>query len=106
MAGHVDALYFFLVAITAFFTTIIALAILYFAIRYRKQRNPQATQVHGSTALELFWTGVPLAIVMANRLPHHFSHDVIAQIRRQIADPDPALPTVCIPRQWLAVNAA
>src|SRR6266496_2229339 len=64
MAGHVDALYFFLVALTAFFTTIISLAIVYFAVRYRKQRSPEATQVHGSTALELFWTGVPLAIVL------------------------------------------
>src|ERR1700758_1885956 len=64
MAGHVDALYFFLVALTAFFTVLISGLILFFAIRYRKHRNPQATQVHGSTALELFWTGVPLGIVM------------------------------------------
>jgi len=64
MAGHVDALYFFLVAITAFFTLLVSALILYFAVRYRKTRNPEPTQVHGSTALELFWTGVPLAIVM------------------------------------------
>ena len=64
MAGHVDALYFFLVAIAAFFTCLISALILFFAIRYRKERNPQATQIHGSTALELFWTGIPLAIVM------------------------------------------
>ena len=64
MAGHVDALYFALVAIAAFFTFLVSALILFFAIRYRKGRNPHATQIHGSTALELLWTGIPLAIVM------------------------------------------
>ena len=64
MAGHVDALYFALVAIAAFFTFLISALILFFAIRYRKERNPHATQIHGSTALELMWTGIPLGIVM------------------------------------------
>ncbi len=64
MAGHVDALYFALVAIAAFFTCLISALILYFSMRYRKQRSPQATQIHGSTALELLWTGIPLGIVM------------------------------------------
>jgi len=64
MAGHVDALYFFLVAMTAFFTCLVAGLIVFFAFRYRKGRNPQATQIHGSTALELLWTGIPLGIVM------------------------------------------
>lgn len=64
MSGHVDALYFFLIAVAAFFTCLIAALILFFAIRYRKQRNPQATQIHGSTVLELVWTGIPLGIVM------------------------------------------
>jgi cytochrome c oxidase subunit 2 len=64
MSGHVDALYFFLVAMAAFFTCLVAGLILYFAVRYRKDRNPHATQIHGSTALELLWTGIPLAIVM------------------------------------------
>jgi cytochrome c oxidase subunit 2 len=60
----VDALYFALVAIAAFFTFLVSALILFFAIRYRKGRNPHATQIHGSTALELLWTGIPLAIVM------------------------------------------
>ena len=64
MAGHIDALYFALVALTAFFTILISALILYFALRYRKERSPQATQIHGSTALELLWTGIPLGIVM------------------------------------------
>lgn len=64
VAGHVDALYLFLVALTVFFTVLIALAILFFAIKYRQEKNPVAQQVHGSTALEITWTVIPLGIVM------------------------------------------
>ena len=64
MSGHIDTLYFALVAIAAFFTCLISVLILYFSVRYRKSRNPHATQIHGSTALELLWTGIPLGIVM------------------------------------------
>lgn len=64
MAGHVDALYFFLVALTAFFSLLIAAVILIFAVRYRRERNPLAQQVEGSTALEITWTIIPLGIAM------------------------------------------
>jgi len=95
MAGHVDALYFFLVALTAFFTTIISLAIVYFAVRYRKQRSPEATQVHGSTALELFWTGVPLAIVLGIFV----WSAVIFFI--QTRPPKGAMEIYCVGKQWM-----
>jgi len=64
LAGHVDALFFFLVAVTAFFTLLIATLIVVFALRYRKENNPQAQQIHGSTVLELTWTIIPLGITM------------------------------------------
>ncbi len=64
LAGHVDALYFLLVAVTAFFTILIAALILIFAIRFRKQKHPVAKQIHGSNALELTWTIIPLGISM------------------------------------------
>jgi cytochrome c oxidase subunit II len=35
-----------------------------FSIRYRKSRNPVATQVEGSTLLEATWTIIPLALFM------------------------------------------
>jgi heme/copper-type cytochrome/quinol oxidase subunit 2 len=36
MAAHVDALYFFLVALTAFFTLLISGVVVYFAVKYRR----------------------------------------------------------------------
>lgn len=64
LAGHVDALYLFLVALTLFFSVLIALMIVVLAIRYRKERQPKPVQVEGSLALELTWTIIPLGITM------------------------------------------
>lgn len=64
IAGHVDALFLFLVAITIFFTLLVATLIVVFAYRYRKDHHPVAQQIHGSMALEITWTVIPLAITM------------------------------------------
>ena len=65
MAGRVDALYFFLLAITAFFSVLIAGLIVFYAVKYHR-RSPGAvgTSIHGGMILELTWTIVPLLITM------------------------------------------
>jgi cytochrome c oxidase subunit 2 len=63
-AGEVDALFWFIVAVTVFFTVGISIAILYFAIRYRRRSDEDRPRdIHGSVALELTWTLIPLGIV-------------------------------------------
>jgi cytochrome c oxidase subunit II len=64
-AAHVDALYFFFVAVTAFFSVLIAAMIVVFAIRFRR-KSPEAVgaPIHGSLVLELTWTIIPLGIAM------------------------------------------
>jgi cytochrome c oxidase subunit 2 len=64
VAVHVDALYFFLLLMTAFFTTLVFAMVIGFSIKYRKEKNPIATQIEGSVPLEIFWTVVPLGISM------------------------------------------
>ena len=64
IAPYVDALYFFLVAMTIFGTTFVAVLLLVFSIRYRREKNPVATQIEGSTLLEATWTIIPLAIFL------------------------------------------
>jgi heme/copper-type cytochrome/quinol oxidase subunit 2 len=41
LAGRVDALYIYLIAVSVVFTVMIALAIIYFAIKYRDQPAAQ-----------------------------------------------------------------
>jgi len=65
MAGRVDALYLFLILVSVFFGVLIATLVVSFAIRFRRRsRDERPRAIHGSTALEIAWTLVPLGIVM------------------------------------------
>ena len=64
IAPYVDALYFFLVVMTIVGTTLVATLLLVFSVRYRREKNPVATQIEGSTLLEATWTIIPLAIFL------------------------------------------
>ena len=64
-AGEVDALYFFLIAVSGFFTILIALLVAIFAVRYRRRHaNEVGAGITGSHSLELLWTIIPLGITM------------------------------------------
>jgi cytochrome c oxidase subunit 2 len=65
MAPQVDALYFFLVALTAFFTLLVSGMVVYFAVRYRRQsKDETGVPIHGNMRLEAIWTVIPLLIVL------------------------------------------
>jgi cytochrome c oxidase subunit 2 len=64
VSGDVDALYFFLIGVSAFFTILICALILSFAIRYRrgspaKRENPPVNRF-----MELAWAAFPLVLTM------------------------------------------
>ena len=64
-AATIDALYFFLVAVTAFFTLLIAILVAVFAVKFRRRHEKEVGEaIHGSLALELLWTFIPLGICM------------------------------------------
>jgi cytochrome c oxidase subunit 2 len=64
-AGQVDAVYFFLVAVTAFFSLLIATLVVVFAVKYRRRhKDAIGVPIHGSLTLELLWTIVPFFVVM------------------------------------------
>ncbi len=64
IAPYTDALYFFLVLITLAGMAIVTLLLVVFSLMYRKDKNPEATQIEGSTLLEATWTIIPLALFM------------------------------------------
>ena len=64
-ASRVDHLYFFLVALTVFFTLLIASLIAVFAVQYRRRSEDyRPGHVVEPKALEIAWIAVPLAIVV------------------------------------------
>jgi cytochrome c oxidase subunit 2 len=65
IAESVDRLYYFLLVVGAFFSTLIFGLIFYFAIRYRRRSDTEIPKaIHGSTALEVFWSATPFCLVM------------------------------------------
>jgi len=65
LAGRVDALFFFLVAVAVFFVALIFGTIAVFAVKYRRRspaERPRA--LRGSLWLELLWTVVPFGLTM------------------------------------------
>src|SRR3954447_26670534 len=70
IAGQVDALYAFLVLVSAFFSLLIAFLVVFFAVKYRRRSAhelPPDTDVAGHGAgliLEIVWTVIPLGISM------------------------------------------
>jgi cytochrome c oxidase subunit 2 len=65
MAPRVDALYFFLIGVTVFFSLLIAGLIVYYAVKYhRRSVDAVGERIHGSLLLEVTWSVVPFLITM------------------------------------------
>jgi cytochrome c oxidase subunit 2 len=64
-AFEMDLFYLFLVAVTVFFTVLVAAAATYFLIRYRRRsRGEVPEQIEGNLKLEITWTVIPFLISM------------------------------------------
>ena len=101
IATEVDALYYALIALTIFFSVLIASLVLGFAIRYRRgrSRKPEETEgnivVEGNLALELLWTGIPFVIAMGI---FFWGAKIYLAMARP---PDDALEIFVVGKQWM-----
>jgi cytochrome c oxidase subunit II len=64
ISPYMDAFYFFLLAISAVGLIAVGILVFGFSLMYRKEKNPVATHIEGSTLLEATWTIIPLALFM------------------------------------------
>jgi cytochrome c oxidase subunit II len=64
IAPQVDYLYGFLIAVSGFFTALIVVLIVSFAIKYRRRPGREAEQTETVMGLELVWTAVPSILVL------------------------------------------
>src|SRR5687768_16525285 len=65
-AWQVDYLYFYILAVSVFFTVGIVIAIAILVVKYReKEKYATGAEIHGSVPLELFWSFVPFVISMS-----------------------------------------
>ena len=65
LAPEVDAVYFFGVGVAIFFSILVALLVLYFAVRYRRRHADEVGQPERTiTWLEVTWSVIPFLILM------------------------------------------
>jgi cytochrome c oxidase subunit 2 len=95
-ASSVDALFFFQIGVTVFFSTLIFLCIVYFAIKYRRRsEDERPPEIHGSIALEITWSAIPLGIVA---IMFFWGTKVFIAGNRPPSD---ALPIYVVGKQWM-----
>jgi cytochrome c oxidase subunit 2 len=96
VAGQVDALFLFLVVVSAFFAGLIFFLVFVFALKYRRRSEDERPKaIHGSLVLELFWTIVPLGIVVPIFLWGAYLFFVMSQ------PPAAATEIYVVGKQWM-----
>jgi cytochrome c oxidase subunit 2 len=96
MAPQVDALFAFLMAVTAFFSLLIALLIVVLVVKYHHKTAADRQGAPDShLLLELTWTGIPLGIAMIV-----FVWGAHVFYRMQVIPPD-AIEIRVVGKQWM-----
>jgi cytochrome c oxidase subunit 2 len=96
LAPRVDNLYFFIVAVTAFFAVLVSALVMFFAIKYRDDSGLKVgADIHGSVPLEIGWSLIPFVIAM---LIFAWSSIVYFQ---SIRPPDQTLEIYATGKRWM-----
>ena len=96
VARDVDNLFFFLVGITVFFSTLIAVLVIVFAVKYRRTHPAQVgAPITGSVPLELMWSIIPFGISM---VIFAWAANVYFDLYRP---PDETLQIYAVGKRWM-----
>lgn len=95
-AKDVDALYFFIVAVSAFFALLIAVLVIYFGIKFhRRHEGEVGARIEGNLPMELLWSIIPTIISM---VMFGWGASVFYHLRRP---PDEAMHIYAVGKQWM-----
>lgn len=95
-AKDVDALYFFIVAVCAFFATLVAVLVLIFGIRYRRRHAGEiGAKIEGNLPLELLWSIIPTMIAM---VMFGWGASVFFHLRKM---PEESMHMYAVGKQWM-----
>jgi cytochrome c oxidase subunit 2 len=96
LAGRVDQLYWFIVAVTAFFGILVTVLVLYFAVKYRTDdRTAVGARITGSIPLEIGWSIIPFIISIVIFV---WAADVFFALYRP---PDQSLEIYSTGKRWM-----
>jgi cytochrome c oxidase subunit 2 len=96
VATEMDLLYFFIVAVCAFFAVLVTVLVVVFTLKF-KRRSPEevGADIHGSLALELTWTVIPFVLAMAM---FAWGADLAFRL---IRPPRDAMEIFAVGKQWM-----
>jgi cytochrome c oxidase subunit 2 len=60
----VDLSFAIILGISLFFLVGITAVMIYFVVKYRRSKNPKASNIHGNNKLEIIWTVIPTILVL------------------------------------------
>jgi cytochrome c oxidase subunit 2 len=96
IASEVDLLYFFILAVSAFFAVGVSAAGVYFAIKYpRRHPDEVGHDIHGSIALELVWSVIPFVLAM---VMFFWGADLFFRLSRPPVD---SMDVFVVGKQWM-----
>jgi cytochrome c oxidase subunit 2 len=93
-AGKIELSFVILAGISVLFLVLVTFFIILFLIKYNKKKHPKAEEVGESLLLEIVWTVIPTALVLAL---FYFGWKDFEYIRNA---PKDAMPVTVIARQW------
>ena len=95
-ARDVDALYFFLIAVSAFFALLVAVLVIVFAIKFhRRHPGEVGARIEGNLPIELVWSVIPTVIAM---VMFGWGASVYYHVRRP---PNEAMHIYAVGKQWM-----
>ena len=95
-AKDVDALYFFIVAVCAFFALLIAVLVIVFGIKFhRRHEGEVGARIEGNLPMELLWSIIPTVISM---VMFGWGASVFYHLRRP---PDESMHIYAVGKQWM-----
>jgi len=90
----VDNVFLYILVICVFLLGLITFLMVYFVIRYRREKHPQPADIEGSTWLEVTWTVIPTLIVLTMFYYGLTGFDFLKKV------PPGAMTVHVVARQW------
>jgi cytochrome c oxidase subunit 2 len=96
LAPKVDALFFYLLGVSGFFTVLIAALVLFFSIRYRRRAADETgKQLPNQLWLEITWTAIPFFLAMTM-----FAWGAVVYMDGA-TPPDDSMEIFVVGKQWM-----
>ncbi len=90
----VENVFLYIAAISVFLLVLITFLMIYFVVRYRRNKNPKPEDIEGSLWLEITWTIVPTILVLTM---FYYGYTGFSTLRKV---PEGAMKVKVTARQW------